>query len=235
MSTYDAGLMSTRIARLMAATLFAGLVLAPSVASAGASCDPDPTLNVSPPQGYPGVTVHLSGTNYTPGTITINFSIHNNVLQTQATADSSGSFSSSFTVPAGTAPGTAEILVFDGPANCQVQRNYIIGSPPTTTVATTTSTTSAPTTTTTVPPTTTQATTTTTGATTSTVAPTTTQPSSTTLAATTTSLTDDTTTTTVVDEGSGGGGVSATVIVLIVLGVLLLVALIFAVRWMRRS
>jgi hypothetical protein len=212
--------MSHRTARLFAASILVGVILTPSVAAAG-GCN----ISVNPSQGYPGVNVSILGTNFAAdNTVYIKFSIHDElVVDKQAPTEASGEFSSSFTVPNGTSPGTGLIVVFDGPGDCEVQRNYQVNpSPP----PTTTTTTSSTTTTTTLAPTTTEAPTTTLAATT-TVATTTTL-------ATTTSLTEDTTTTTEADSG-GGGGVDTIVVVLIVLVVLLALGLAFALWRMRRG
>lgn len=207
--------MSTRIARLFAASILVGVILTPAAAMAG-NCN----ANISPSPGWRGATVTISGTGFDVGVgFYVNFGgnqIHN------GTTDASGAFSFQYQIPNNFPTGTTNYFVADNAANCEVNKDYTVNaSPPTTTTSSTTTTT-----TTTLAPTTTEAPTTTLAATT-TEAPTTTL-------ATTTSLTENTTTTTEADSG-GGGGVDTIVIVLIGLVVLLGLGLAFALGRMRRS
>lgn len=202
--------MTTRIPRLVAASLLVAVVLSPGIASAG-----DCNANISPSPGWRGAIVTISGSGFPPGAgYYVNFGgnqIHN------GTTDTSGGFSFQYQIPNDFPVGTTQYFVADNDATCEVNPSYTVNAGPPVTTTT-------PTTTTTTAPTTTQATTTTAATTTTTAATTTTSP------------VDDTTTTTEADDDDdGGGGISPIVWVLIALVVVLAVALAFALGRIRRT
>jgi MYXO-CTERM domain-containing protein len=206
--------MSTRIARLCAASILVGVILTPSVAGAG-GCQ----LFFNPNPGWRGAIVTVSGQGLTAND-TYYVNVDGNQIGSGPT-DDNGAFLFQWSIPGNHPTGSLNTFMQDNPASCSFNGSYTVNpSPPTTTTSSTT------TTTTTLAPTTTEAPTTTLAATT-TEAPTTTL-------ATTTSLTEDTTTTTEADSG-GGGGVDTIVIVLIALVVLLGLGLAFALGRRRRS
>lgn len=149
--------MSTRIARLFATLIIAGVILTPSMAGAG-GCQ----LFFNPSPGWLGASVTVSGTGLQAND-TYFVNVDGNQIGTGPT-NTNGAFSFQWVIPSNHPTGTLNTFMQDGPANCSFNGSYTVNaSPPTTTTLPTTTTTSTTTTTTTTVPdtTTTEATTTT--------------------------------------------------------------------------
>jgi len=89
--------------RVLAAMMVMAAVLLPATA-AYAGYDTPGTVTVDDSTTTPGQTVTISGTNCVPGQ-TVTISLNGTTLATAVTKDD-GTFSATFNVPAGTAPGS---------------------------------------------------------------------------------------------------------------------------------
>jgi len=173
-----------------------------------------PLASANPPSAPVNATVTLSGSGWMPGEMIEIF--FGGDLQS-VTANTSGDFSTPWTVP-GFMPVGSHPLEFTGNMGSSFTASFEVINPPPTTTTTTTTTTTAPTTTTAAP-----STTTTTQAATTTAAPTTT-------AATTTAATTDSPATTLVAPVGDSGD---SPVLWVILGALLAAALMGAFMWGR--